>query len=65
MFCHEVNQLQEYMYGQEAQDPQFKFNNLSNEHLPWLILLKYIVRKNWQVRGEFLLKNGTIGSYAY
>ena len=54
------------MYGQEAQDPpQFKFNNLSKEHFSWLILLKYFVRKNWRVRVEFLLKNGTIDGYAY
>ena len=37
------------MYSQEAQAPQFKFNNLFNEHFPWLIFFqKYIVAQNWQ-----------------
>ena len=43
---------------------QFKFNNLVNEHFPWLIFFKSILsRKNWRDGGELLLKNGTIGGY--
>ena len=34
VFCHEINQLWEYMYCQEAQTPYFKFSNLLNEHYP-------------------------------
>ena len=46
--------------------PQFKFNDLFNEHFLQLIFfLKSILsRKNWQGRGELLLKNITIDGYA-
>ena len=45
---------------------QLKFNNLLNEHFPWLIFFqKYFVRKNWRGGVESLLKNGTIDGYVY
>ena len=37
LFCREINQLLEQMYGQEAHDLQFKFNNLFIEHFSKLI----------------------------
>ena len=45
--------------------PQFKFNNLFNEHFSSYFFKKYFVRKNWRGGGESLLKNGTIDGYAY
>ena len=43
------------MFGQRAQAPQLKFNDLFNHHFPWLILFfKYFVLKNWGVGGELL-----------
>ena len=42
------------MFGQGAQAPQLKFNDLFNQHFPRLIFLKYFVRKNWGVGGELL-----------
>ena len=45
--------------------PQLKFNNLFNEHFSWLIFLTYFVLKNWRGGDELLVKNGTIGGYAY
>ena len=55
------------MYGQWAQDPPFKFNNVLNKHFPLLIFSKSILlRKNKRGEGEYLLfKNGTINSYPY
>ena len=36
------------MYGQGAQNPQFKFNNLFNKHFPYLIFFKVFCRLNWR-----------------
>ena len=41
--------------------PQYKLNDLFNEHFSQLIFFeKYIVAKNWQGGGELLLKNITM-----
>ena len=41
--------------------PQFKSNNLFNEHFPYVIFFKSILsRKNWKGVGEWLFQNGTI-----
>ena len=45
--------------------PQFKFNNLFNEHFPWLNFLSILSRKNWRGRGELLLKNDAMDGFAY
>ena len=45
--------------------PQFKFNNLFDDHFPSYFLKKYFVCKNWQGGGESLLKNGPKDGYAY
>ena len=42
------------MLGQGAQAPQLKFNDLFNQHFPWLIFFKYFVRKNWRGGGELM-----------
>ena len=39
--------------------PQFKFNNLFNEHFP-SFFFKYFERKNWRGGGKSLLKDGPI-----
>ena len=54
------------MYDQGARTPQFKFNNLFNEHFPQLIFFKSISsRKNWRSGGELFMKNSTINGYAF
>ena len=41
--------------------PQYKLNDLFNEHFSQLIFFeKYIVAKNWQGGGELLLKHITM-----
>ena len=45
--------------------PQFKFNNLFNEHFPSYFFKSILLHKNWRGGDESLLKNGTIDDFAY
>ena len=46
-------------------NPQFKFNNLFNEHFPELFFKSILSRKNWRGGDTLKSKNGTIDGYAY
>ena len=42
------------MLGQGAQAPSNEVQRFVQEHFPWLIFLKYFVRKNWRGGGELM-----------
>ena len=66
LFCHEINQLLENMYGQGAQNPPIQIQHFV--HSAFLLanfFKKYFERKKWRSGDELLLKNGTSDGFAY